>query len=913
MTLRRLWWTYATRSLSRAGQRTVLGVFCISVGVMAVVALRLAGTMVGDSLTANVRGVLGGDVSVQALTAPLTAADVARIAQLQAQGLVSGIAPLGTDRGTLRITGGKIAGLLVDVVDDPEHFPLVEDASSVVRPAGARLGELIAPRGTIVVSQFVADQLRVDVGVTLHLNLTRGGGEDVRLVGIVANRLTAGGATLGYISRETYAAMTTAPERYGVVDLTTPSAAKADEAAKILRSWFPTATVQTVQDVLDADRTIADDTTRFLTIVGLLALLIGGVGVANTIQVSLRRRALEIAVLKTSGYRRRDLVALFGLEAGLLGLAGGVLGALAGVGVSAVVRVFVERLFRIAIAFHVDVGIVASGVVVGVATSLIFGILPIVRAAAVRPLAVLRGDDVAVPPASRAQTVALYVLLVILFSALSLGLIGSLLWTVVAVVATLVTIAVLGALFAALVGLVSRLPVPDRPRLGFLGLVTVAAAGCTLLVWRGPRAVGTALLVAALFGYVVAVLPKRGRTALRLALRSMGRARGRTAATLVALFVGVFTIGLVVVLGQDIGAKVDESLTALSGFNVFAIASGNEAERLVDVTTHLPGLESRNVTHDVSVEPTRLRGIPIGQLLARQRRPGPFGEAQFRLAGLTGVEGYDLASGRGPDVLVVSGRPLTAGDSGSDAVLLNSELQRAPLHVRLGDTIEVTDPDTGRTATLRVVGFYAPVRASGSGLRIALVFQPILADRGIVDALGGTTVQTVVALRLDPARKAVALGEVEKAVPRATVLDIGDYATLVTDLLGNLVTFFVVIASLALFAAVVIIGNTVALAMVERRREIGILKAVGYSAQAVLAQVVVENGIVGALGAVSGMAAVTAAAFLLGHFLLGIDLEVATPLVVVVVLGITTIVALTTTVVAWRPVRVRPLEVLRYE
>ena len=76
----------------------------------------------------------------------------------------------------------------------------------------------------------------------------------------------------------------------------------------------------------------------FLQIVGLLALLIGGVGIVNTMQVLLRRRRIEIAMLKTTGYRRGDLYALFGLEAALLGLVGGVVGAAAGIGVSFLVK-----------------------------------------------------------------------------------------------------------------------------------------------------------------------------------------------------------------------------------------------------------------------------------------------------------------------------------------------------------------------------------------------------------------------------------------------------------------------------------------------------------------------------------------------------------------------------------------------
>src|SRR5204862_1472302 len=116
---------------------------------------------------------------------------------------------------------------------------------------------------------------------------------------------------------------------------------------------------------------------RFLIIVGLLALLIGGVGIVNTMQVLLARRQTEIAMLKTAGYVRRDLYVLFGLEAALLGLVGGVLGAAAGVGIAAGIRSLFERAFGLTLTFQFDAGIIAGGIAVGLATALTFGILPI--------------------------------------------------------------------------------------------------------------------------------------------------------------------------------------------------------------------------------------------------------------------------------------------------------------------------------------------------------------------------------------------------------------------------------------------------------------------------------------------------------------------------------------------------------
>ena len=57
----RIYWNYATRSLIRNGQRTLLAIFCVAVGVLAIVSLELVGNMINGALTTNVRDSNGGD------------------------------------------------------------------------------------------------------------------------------------------------------------------------------------------------------------------------------------------------------------------------------------------------------------------------------------------------------------------------------------------------------------------------------------------------------------------------------------------------------------------------------------------------------------------------------------------------------------------------------------------------------------------------------------------------------------------------------------------------------------------------------------------------------------------------------------------------------------------------------------
>jgi putative ABC transport system permease protein len=84
-----MYWKYATRSLVRGGQRTLLVIFCVAVGVMAIVALQLVGNMVNEALTGNVREGNGGDIAVRTTVTPLTAQQVGVFNQLKANGTLT--------------------------------------------------------------------------------------------------------------------------------------------------------------------------------------------------------------------------------------------------------------------------------------------------------------------------------------------------------------------------------------------------------------------------------------------------------------------------------------------------------------------------------------------------------------------------------------------------------------------------------------------------------------------------------------------------------------------------------------------------------------------------------------------------------------------------------------------------------
>jgi ABC-type antimicrobial peptide transport system permease subunit len=144
-------------------------------------------------------------------------------------------------------------------------------------------------------------------------------------------------------------------------------------------------------------------------------------------------------------------------------------------------------------------------------------------------------------------------------------------------------------------------------------------------------------------------------------------------------------------------------------------------------------------------------------------------------------------------------------------------------------------------------------------------------------------------------------------------VDVTDLGAIVERILRNLLILLTALASLALLAGAVIIANAVALAMLERRREIGIMKSLGFASRSVLAQVLFENALLGALGGVAAVAVVTLTTMLLSRFVFQIQLEVSMAFSIAIVLASGLLAAAVAGLVAWAPTRVRPLEVLRYE
>src|SRR2546421_3066276 len=943
-----LYWSYATRSLIRGGQRTVLAIFCVAVGVMAIVALQLVGLSVNQALVGNIVEANGGDIRLNAELAPLRQRDRAFIDRLKQQGRIPDYATPYDPGGSIALpTGGEESFAFIAVSG---NFPLVGQANFVAPSSNLTIQDVVHGRN-VAMSSIVFNGLNAHIGSTYMVKTLDGRSVPIT----VAAEFQEDGVFRGpqvIISQSALAAIPSPggvvpPAQFGTIYMTVPQANLNSVKAQ-LNSQFPTTNVITFTDLLKQRQAQVDQIRLFLRIVGLLALFIGGIGIINTMQVLLRRRQIEIAMLKTTGYRQVDLYALFGLEAALLGIVGGIVGTLVGLGVSFLIRRVVESAFFIHLPIIVDTFTLVSGLLIGLATALIFGLLPIVQASQVRPLSVLREIIERKKFTSRLITISLLVILSALFVLLASAIIGDLLTAAIAVYGGAGVIFSLALGFSLLVLAISKLPVYEKPRprmllwiLMAIGIILLSILILVALLLLGEAAnvvatragydlIGTYTLVvlggmgivlvggslvyflAVIVNSVVMFTPRSWKTAVMLAYRNLGRQRLRTTTTLTALFVGVFAIGLILIMGQGIKDTINTSLSTLFTHNVFIVVPPNQKQAVEQQLQSLQGIQSSKTlgnTVVAQVYPITVKGRDINTILRSVRKTDKINVRDI-VGDLTDLQGFDLSGGMNnlPTIILKTGRNLQSRDTRTNAVVLSSELEQNPVSLRLGDTIVVQSTDGTATRVLKVVGFYDSTSPQGNPN-----FAVMLADSAVANQLGGSQTLEIFSLKVDPNQVPALKKHLNAAVPTAFILSVVDIDTLVNQVLNNLIIMLTTLASLAMVAGLIIIANAVALAMLERRREIGILKSVGHTSTSILSTVLIENGLVGLLGSLVAMLLVVGAITALSKFVFHVELGIGTPMVALIIGATSLITMFVALIVAWGAVRVRPLDVLRYE
>ena len=157
-----------------------------------------------------------------------------------------------------------------------------------------------------------------------------------------------------------------------------------------LEKLLPEAQVTDYRETNPALTQGLDRATSLLSLMSLVALVLGAIGVAMAMRAHLQQRLDTIAIMKSLGARSGQIIKIYLLQTLLLGLVGGLIGVGLGVGVQLAFPYLLARLINVQTDVHLQLRTVLTGLGAGVLTTLLFTLPPLLDIRGVRPILILR-------------------------------------------------------------------------------------------------------------------------------------------------------------------------------------------------------------------------------------------------------------------------------------------------------------------------------------------------------------------------------------------------------------------------------------------------------------------------------------------------------------------------------------------
>lgn len=809
---------------TRAGWRHFVYFFtCIAVGVGALVGVALFGANVERAVTREARGLLGGDLEIR-LTRPMSPAGLEVLASLAPRGItMTHVSELvGMAAHAKGISGHEGTTQLVELKAVEALYPLYGRLRIVPdRP----LMELLHPRDPRCPSgpcygAVVQEALLIKMGLTIGDRLTIG--QATFLITAVvktepdrmANAFTLGPRVL--VEQEGLGAtalVTTGSrirERYL---LKVPAATPAEPLLYELRGRLAaeSARVSAYRDAQPQLKQFLDQLTRYLGLIGLTALFVGGLGVATSIHAFVRDKMATIATLKTLGADSRTILATYTVQASLLGLAGSLAGLLLGIGLNHAVpwgiTTWIDAELMEQVGFTTDLtwasGLaLGKGLALGLLTTWLFALWPLLAVREIKPSAILRRRVLA-EDGPRGGSLRM------------------------------------------------RWPQP-----GTVGVAAAIAAGLGVLsVWQaGSWRLGVGFLAAfalalALLGGT-AWLVLRGMAGLRSfrplvvrqAVGNLIRPGSQAVSMMMAVGIGVMVIVTVALVERELLYQVGESRPSDSPTFFFIDIQPDQAEGVLAVLRARPTSSPPALTPLVRSRLAALNGQPVKvEALSPEedqaRRTDDTKEERRKAWYLSREYVLTFLDTLPKDNVIVQGAWWSPGQVFDRPLVSLEEEAARMLGLRIGDTV-----------TLDIQG--VPLEATVSSIRkvewgnFSTNFYMILSP----GSLDGAPITYVATTRVPPDDEVPLQQAVVSQFPNVTAINVGDVLDNFARMLDRLSLAIRSVAVFCVAAGGLVMGAALAATRYRRLYESVILKALGATRGLILRAFALEYVLVGLVG-----------------------------------------------------------------
>lgn len=380
----------AWRESRTARRRLLLYMSSISLGVAALVAIDSFASNVTGSVREQSRALLGGDVAFGARQGPFTPRADSLLDSLAATGVRFARQTTFASMGLVERSGGT---RLVQVRAVTPQYPFY--GTVVTSPPG--LWAQLHRGPNALVDQSLLISLDARVGDTLTLGYAKFAivGALVSVPGDAGISATIGPRVfipaeyleatrlLGFGSRADYDAFAK------LADGVDPATWLAPIRPKLERARVRARTV--VENEVNLTESI-DQLSDFLGVVGLVALLLGGIGVASGVHAFVARKIDTVAVLRCLGATSRQVLIIYVLQAAVMGLVGAAAGAVLGVAIQYALPLTVQDFLPVDVEVSLAPMAILIGLLLGVWVAMAFALRPLLALRNVSPLQALRRD-----------------------------------------------------------------------------------------------------------------------------------------------------------------------------------------------------------------------------------------------------------------------------------------------------------------------------------------------------------------------------------------------------------------------------------------------------------------------------------------------------------------------------------------
>lgn len=133
---------------------------------------------------------------------------------------------------------------------------------------------------------------------------------------------------------------------------------------------------------------------NFLNLIGFIALLLGGIGVASSIFVYIRQKVNTIAVLRCVGTSSAQAMNIYLIQAAFMGLLGSIIGAILGSLTQLYLPVLVQDFLPVTIKLAISWQAILIGIITGVSIAVLFALFPLLAVRKISPLHTLRSSEI---------------------------------------------------------------------------------------------------------------------------------------------------------------------------------------------------------------------------------------------------------------------------------------------------------------------------------------------------------------------------------------------------------------------------------------------------------------------------------------------------------------------------------------